>query len=72
MCKNLPVKSNLRDTMAKDELVFVMAAEVLAKGRIEEEDSRGNDQCRVATKKSATHIKHAIEADKRDRQRSLF
>lgn len=69
--KNLPKRGNLRDAMTKDELVFVMMAETLAKGRIEEEGSQGNVECVTATKRSASHVRQAIEADLKDRQKPL-
>ena len=64
-------KANLRNSMTTKELVFVMAAEQLAKERIEEEDARGVTQCESAAGKSATSIRRAIEADRADRNKSL-
>ncbi|ODM47417.1 hypothetical protein A9320_22385 [Ruegeria sp. PBVC088] len=69
--KGLPSKANLRNAMSKDELVFVMMAETLAKGRIEEEAPQGNGPCAAATKRSAAHVRRAIDADKNDRQKPL-
>lgn len=69
--KNLPKNANLRDAMSNDELVFVMMAETLAKGRIEEEGSQGNGECFTATKRSASYVRQAIEADRNDRQKPL-
>jgi hypothetical protein len=69
--KRLTETANLRDNMKTDELVYVMAAEVLASGRIQEEKSEGNRECRLATGKSAGFIRHAIEADKADRKPRL-
>jgi hypothetical protein len=63
--------ANLRDNIGTDELSFVMAAEVLATDRIQEEDRRGNDECAWASERSAGFIREAIERDKRDRQRRL-
>jgi len=69
--RGLPKSANLRDAMSRDELVFIMMAETLAKGRISEEDSAGSGPCAQATKRSASFVRHAIEADKKDRQRPL-
>ncbi|UES51561.1 KilA-N domain-containing protein [Roseibium aggregatum] len=69
--KSLPKNGNLRNAMTKDELVYIMMAETLAKGRIEEEKPSGNGQCTKATKRSASFVREAIEADKKDRQRPL-
>jgi hypothetical protein len=69
--RGIPAKANLRDNMPSDELVYVMAAEVLASGRINEEDSTGTRECRRATGKSASFIRQAIEADKADRRPRL-
>lgn len=70
--KNLPAAANLRDNMDKSELVFVMAAEVLATERIEEESAAGNSECQKATGRSAEFIRKAIEADRKDRKRRLL
>jgi hypothetical protein len=69
--KGLSKKSNLRDSMSTRDLVFVMAAEQLAKERIEDEDSRGVKQCEIAATKSAASIRGAIEADRADRSNRL-
>jgi len=66
--KGLKPKDNLRDKMSKTELVYVMASEQLAKERIEEENSRGVNQCSIAASKSASFIRKAIEADRADRR----
>ncbi len=66
--RDLTASDNLRDNMETDELVYVMAAESLAMGRIEEEKSAENRECRIATGKSAGFIRQAIEADKADRR----
>jgi len=66
--RDLTASDNLRDNTETDELVYVMAAESLAIGRIEEEKSAGNRECRIATGKSAGFIRQAIEADKADRR----
>lgn len=64
----LPKKASIRDNLDTDTLSFVMAAEVLATGRINEEDCRGNDECAKASARSASFIREAIERDKKDRQ----
>jgi hypothetical protein len=70
--KGLPTKANLRDALSKDELVFVMAAETMARMRIEDEKPFGNSPCEAATKRSASRLRSAIEEDKRDTQRPLI
>jgi hypothetical protein len=70
--KGLKPKASLRDAMSTKELVFVMAAEQLAKERIEEENARGVSQCEGAAAKSASHIRRAIEADRAERKKPLF
>ncbi|WP_372603052.1 hypothetical protein, partial [Actibacterium sp.] len=69
--KALPKNANLRNAMTKDELVYVMMAETLAKGRIEEEKPTGNGPCTKATKRSASFVRQAIDAEKKDRQKPL-
>lgn len=69
--RGLPKSASLRDAMSKDELVFVMMAETLAKGRIVEENPFGTGPCTQATKRSASFVRQAIDADKKDRQRPL-
>jgi hypothetical protein len=69
--KGLPRKANLRDAMPTQELVFVMAAEQLAKERIIEENALGVSQCSVAAMRSAINIKRAIEADRADRKPAI-
>lgn len=64
----LPEKANLRDHMDTSMLSFVMAAEVLATDRINDEGCLGNDECAKATARSASFIREAIERDKKDRQ----
>ncbi|MBI1179338.1 MAG: hypothetical protein GC201_02190 [Alphaproteobacteria bacterium] len=68
----VPKSGNLRDKLTTDELVFVMAAEVLAKQRINDEDPRGNVACERATKRSAAFIKKAIMADQQDRKPKMI
>ncbi|GLI92620.1 KilA-N domain-containing protein [Methylocystis echinoides] len=70
--KSLSKAASLRDTMSTRDLVFIMAAEQLAKERIEDEDSRGVKQCEIAATKSAASIRSAIEADRADRSKRLI
>lgn len=69
--RDLPEKANLRDKMSKDELVYVMMAETLARERIEDEKPTGNAPCERATQKSASFVRQAIEMDRKDRQKPL-
>ena len=70
--KGLPEKANLRDNMSKDELVFVMAAETMARIRIEGENPFGNAPCETATKRSTGRLRLAIEEDRKDIQKPLI
>jgi hypothetical protein len=70
--RNLAKKANIRDHLETDELSFVMAAESLASGRIEEEQRFGNNDCAEASGRSAGFIREAIERDKKDRQPRLI
>ena len=70
--RGLPAKANLRDTMATDELIYVMAAETLSSERIIEERPSGNSLCAKATRRSSDFIRQAIEADRKDRQRPII
>ena len=67
--RNLPKSANLRDAMTTPELTYVMAAESLASERIDEMECDGAQECRTATRKSASYIRQAIESDRADRQR---
>lgn len=69
--RGLPKSANLRDKMSNDELVYVMMAETLAKGRIDDESPEGNGQCASATKRSAAYVRQAIDLDQKDRQKPL-
>jgi KilA-N domain len=71
IARGLPEKANLRDKMSKDELVYVMMAETLARERIEDEKPLGNSPCEKATQRSASFVRQAIEMDRKDRQRPL-
>jgi hypothetical protein len=61
--------ANLRDALDTNDLVYVMAGEQLAAERIGYEDSRGVRECSIATTKSASFIRQAIEADRADRRK---
>jgi hypothetical protein len=69
--RGLSKSAKLRDAMSKDELVYIMMAETLAKGRIKDENPNGNGPCAQSTKRSAYFVRQAIEADKNDRQKPL-
>lgn len=69
--RGLSKSAKLRDAMSKDELVYIMMAETLAKGRIKDESPNGNGPCAQSTKRSAYFVRQAIEADKNDRQKPL-
>lgn len=69
--RGLPIGANLRDEIQKKELVYVMMAETLASERIQDENPRGNGPCAKATAKSAGFVRQAIEADRKDRQKSM-
>ena len=71
IARGLPEAANLRDKMSKDELVYVMMEETLARERIEDENPRGNTPCERATQRSASFVRQAIELDRKDRQRPL-
>lgn len=66
--KGLGRSASLRDAMSADELTYVLAAETLARERINEEGSDGGEECRIATLRSAQHIRRAIELDRNDRR----
>ena len=62
---------NIRDNLSVAELSFVMAAEALAAERIDQEIRLGNDECIDATATSASAIRNAIDADRKNRQARL-
>jgi hypothetical protein len=66
--RGLPRKANVRDAMSATELAYVAAGEALSTERIEDENSQGGTECRVATGRSASFIRQAIEADRNDRR----
>lgn len=72
VARELPAKANLRDNLSRDDLVFVMAAEVMARRRIEDENPWGNSPCANATRRSAERLRAAIEEDRRDSQKPLL
>lgn len=67
--RGLAKNDNLRDHLKVDELSFVMAAEELAAGRIEELNVLGNQACERASARSAHFIREAIERDRADRKK---
>jgi KilA-N domain len=67
--KGLKKSAALRDNMETKELVFITAAEHLAGERINDVGSRGNQECAIASMKSASFIRQAIDADRADRKR---
>ena len=69
--RGLPEAAKLRDKMSKDELVYVMMAETIARERIEDENPRGNKPCERASQRSASFVRQAIEMERKDRQRSM-
>ncbi|MBZ9936612.1 KilA-N domain-containing protein [Mesorhizobium sp. BR1-1-16] len=70
--RGLPAKANVRESMTKVELASVMLAEALSTERIRDEDSAGTEECRRATRRSATSIKNAIENDRQSRNRRMI
>ena len=69
--KGIPANVNPRDRMDAKELAFLAASEALSVERMEDEDSQGFTECHNATKKAASAIRSAIEADRRDRQKRM-
>ncbi|MGH6849825.1 MAG: KilA-N domain-containing protein [Methylocella sp.] len=67
--RGLKKTANLRDALNTNDLVYVMAGEQLAAERIGYEDSRGVRECSIATTKSASFIRQAIESDRADRRK---
>ena len=65
--RGLKKNDNLRDKMGLSDLSYVMAAESLANERIEETDPQGPTPCQIAVRRSARHIREAIEKDRADR-----
>jgi hypothetical protein len=69
--RGLESRANVRDNLGTAEWSFVMAAEALAAERIEQETRLGNDACIEATEESASAIRGAIDADRRNRQTKI-
>ncbi|MGB6087265.1 hypothetical protein, partial [Parvibaculum sp.] len=67
--KGLKKSASLRDAMDRDDLGYTMVSEMLAAERIEEEVCHGTDECREASRRSASFIRGAIEADRADRNK---
>jgi hypothetical protein len=65
--RGLKKNDNLRDKMPLSDLSYVMAAESLANERIEETNPQGPTPCQIAVRRSARHIREAIEKDRADR-----
>lgn len=61
------VSTNLRDAMDGVELTFVAAGEALARERIEEVNCSNAVACEAATLRSTSFLRHALEAERRDR-----
>jgi hypothetical protein len=70
--RGLPKKANVRDSMNEFELTTIRLTEILAGERIEEEDRRGNAECKEATGRTATNVRRAIDAERMDRQKRLL
>lgn len=69
--KGISKSSNLRDKMSIKEIVFIAASEALSIERMEDESARGYDDCKMATAKAAKALRSAIDADRKDRQKSF-
>lgn len=69
--RGLKKGSNVRDSMDMVELSAIKLTEALATERIQEEDRKGNSECRYATGRTARNVRAAIEADRKDRQKRL-
>jgi hypothetical protein len=69
--RGLKKGANVRDSMSLVELSAIKLTEALATERIEEEDRRGNSECKDATGRTASNVRVAIDLERRDRQRRL-
>lgn len=67
--RGLPEKASIRDNLNLRELAFLAASEALSVERMEDEDSRGFNECHDATSKSAESIRAAIEMDRKSRKK---
>jgi hypothetical protein len=65
--RGLKKNDNLRDKMEISDLIYVMAAENLANERIDQTNPQGPTPCQIAVRRSASHIREAIEKDRADR-----
>ena len=65
--RGLKQTDNLRDQMGLSDLTYVMAAELLANERIDQTNPQGPTPCQIAVRRSARHIREAIEKDRADR-----
>ncbi len=65
--RGLKKNANLSDKMGLSDLTYVMAAESLANERIEQTNPQGPTPCQIAVRRSARHIREAIEKDRADR-----
>lgn len=69
--RGLPSKGSVRDSLNIRELAFLAASEALSVERMEDEDSRGFSECHAATSMSASAIRTAIDADRRNRKKAI-
>jgi hypothetical protein len=67
VARGLKKNDNLRDKMGLSDLTYVMAAESLANERIDQTNPQGPTPCQIAVRRSARHIREAIEKDRADR-----
>ena len=65
--RGLTKNESLRDKMEQSDLIYVMAAENLANERIDQTNPQGPTPCQIAVRRSAQHIREAIEKDRADR-----
>jgi hypothetical protein len=70
--RGLPNGTNLRDKMDVVELSAIKLTEALATQRITVEDSRGNNECKEATGRTASNVRFAIDREMQDRQKRLL
>jgi hypothetical protein len=59
----------LRDKFDIIELSGIELTEALATQRITVEDSRGNTECKEATRRTAANVRYAIDLEMRDRKK---
>jgi hypothetical protein len=70
--RGLPKGANVRDNLDLVELSAITLAEALATERIQDEDRRGNQDCREATGRTAANVRRAIDLERLDRQKRLL